>query len=345
MTLSRHFFSDNFYERITEETYAGNKRSRLQHEWTFDVPLQGTATFYVEAYHDSSVENFDFDFSVDDGASWTTMLTVTKSADDGQTQSFVLPSSATGEVIVHVVDTDRSRNENSTDTVFIDQMYIETFQALHAADITTGAIEGAAALTPAQLAPAVEQVVAYWAAWGIDSSRLDALSRTQIQIADLGGSLLGIASSSGRVWIDRDAAIGYDLGTVVAHEFGHVLGFDHNDYRDVMAARLLPKASDRIADRRSGELVIDSFWSDALPSPADARYTVLQTRRDDDLKPASVTRLDRRRDAIDSIFANFTGPRLPKDLPARQDSRRRARSEHEFKQSHVEELKLLADTK
>ena len=34
-----------------------------------------------------------------------------------------------------------------------------------------------------------------------------------------------------------------------------------------------------------------------------------------------------------------------KDLPARQDSRRRARLEHEFEQSHVEELKLLADTK
>jgi hypothetical protein len=54
------------------------------------------------------------------------MLTVTKTGDDGNTTElpYELPGSATGEVIVRVVDTDRSRNENSTDTIFIDHMYI-----------------------------------------------------------------------------------------------------------------------------------------------------------------------------------------------------------------------------
>ncbi|MCH8042669.1 MAG: S8 family serine peptidase [Planctomycetes bacterium] len=346
------FFNDGVFEVIQERESNGNPKKRysfLEHKWTFNITAGDTFMFFVEAFRSVNFEGDDFKFAYStDDVTYTNMLTVSKTSDDNSTQSYAFLETLSGTVYVRVTDTDQTPGNKTLDTVFIDQMYIETFQALHAADVTTGAIEGAAALTPAQLAPAVEQAVAYWAAWGIDSSRLDALSRTQIQIADLGGSLLGMASSSGRVWIDRDAAIGYDLGTVVAHEFGHVLGFDHNDRRDVMAARLLPsipKASDRIAERRSGELAIDSFWSDALPSPADARYTVLQTRRADDLKPASVTRLDRRRDAVDSIFANFTGPRRPEDLPARQDSRRRARSEHEFEQSHVEELKLLADTK
>ena len=52
------------------------------------------------------------------------------------------------------------------------------------------------------------------------------------------------------VWIDNDAAAygwlgarGVDLSSVVTHEFGHVLGFDH-DYRDsVMASTLLPGES------------------------------------------------------------------------------------------------------
>lgn len=347
------FSNDGVFEIIQERQSGGrpsNRYSFLEHKWTFSVAGGDTVTFFVEAFHSFTTENdhFVFAYSTDD-VSYIDMLIVTKQNDDDTLQSYALPDALSGTVYIRVMDTDQTPGNRTLDTVIIDQMFIETnLLPLHAVDATTGPIEGASMLTSAQLAPAVEQAVAYWAAWGIDSNRLDALSRTQIQIADLGGSLLGMASSSGRVWIDRDAAIGYDLGTVVAHEFGHVLGFDHNDRRDVMAARLLPSipmASDRIGERRSGELAIDSFWSDALPSPADARYTVLQTRRADDLKPASVTRLDRRRDAVDSIFANFTGPRLPKDLPARQDSRRRARSEHEFKQSHVEELKLLADTK
>lgn len=120
------YAGDDVYEGITEVLYAGNKRSRLEHEWTFNVTGGSSVTFFVEAHHNSSVEDFAFEYSADGGSSWTPMLTVTKTADDDLPQTFVLPASTAGNVLVRVLDTDRSRNENSTDTIFIDDMFIRS---------------------------------------------------------------------------------------------------------------------------------------------------------------------------------------------------------------------------
>ena len=64
---------------------------------------------------------------------------------------------------------------------------------------------------------------------------------------DLPGSFLGMADD-GVIWLDRDAA-GYcwsfttepdrvDLLTVVTHELGHLLGFEHGDEDDLMGETL-----------------------------------------------------------------------------------------------------------
>jgi hypothetical protein len=54
------------------------------------------------------------------------MLTITKTTDDNTAQTFTLPASLSGTVFVRVTDTDRSRNENTVDAVFIDEMFIRS---------------------------------------------------------------------------------------------------------------------------------------------------------------------------------------------------------------------------
>ena len=104
-----------------------------------------------------------------------------------------------------------------------------------------------------------------WQATGLNPVRVKDLSRVEVQIADLAGPYLGL-SSPGVITIDQDAA-GYgwfidltpaddsdcaphavaspagdhvDLLSVVCHELGHELGFEHDDGNDVMAESLAP---------------------------------------------------------------------------------------------------------
>ena len=116
--------SDDAYEVLTEEKYGGNK-SRLEHQWTFNVSGGSAVTFYVEAYHNSSVEDFAFEVSTD-GATWTRMLTVTQTSDGDALQSYELPGGTSGTVRVRVVDTNRAKREASQDSIFIDQMFIRS---------------------------------------------------------------------------------------------------------------------------------------------------------------------------------------------------------------------------
>src|SRR5262249_33864397 len=93
-------------------------------------------------------------------------------------------------------------------------------------------------LTAEQLRPVVAQAIDAWRAAGIEPQSLSALSQVEVHLANLPGSELGFASP-GAIWIDRTAA-GWgwsvtgepgrmDLPTVVSHELGHLLGFEHSD--------------------------------------------------------------------------------------------------------------------
>ncbi|MDO9212310.1 MAG: Calx-beta domain-containing protein [Methylococcales bacterium] len=102
-------------------------------------------------------------------------------------------------------------------------------------------------LTDAELQQVVDQAIDFWAQHGADSVDLSLLRETQVKIADLGGTQLGLTDAANVVTIDDDAA-GHgwwtgegevnlhmvDLLSTVTHEFGHVLGYDH----DVMDASL-----------------------------------------------------------------------------------------------------------
>jgi hypothetical protein len=67
---------------------------------------------------------------------------------------------------------------------------------------------------------------------GTGDSRLAALDSVHVQVGNLPGDRLGLTLGHD-IYIDSDAAgrgwQSMDLASVVMHEFGHVLGFDHDD--------------------------------------------------------------------------------------------------------------------
>jgi hypothetical protein len=119
-------------------------------------------------------------------------------------------------------------------------------------------------LRHAAVAPIVDEALARWQAAGVDPSKLSALRAVKIEIANLPGRDLGHAYPD-RIVIDRDAAgLGWfvdrtpgddsefasirhttrarrrvDLLSVVMHELGHELGYDHRS-TGLMAATLAP---------------------------------------------------------------------------------------------------------
>ncbi len=124
-------------------------------------------------------------------------------------------------------------------------------------------------LDPVALASAIEHARADWIAVRPDAATRLAIEQTRVEAASLSGDLLGSNDPAHRtIWIDVDGAGrgwggpgGYDLETVVAHEFGHILGLDHDepDSGRVMEPVLAP-----------GEQFIPAPASIALLTPPSA---------------------------------------------------------------------------
>lgn len=143
-------------------------------------------------------------------------------------------------------------------------------------------------LTPTDYQPLVAEALRRWDAAGVDTSALVGLN---IQVANLSGSTLGLASGN-TIWFDDNAA-GWgwfidatpdddfefttpgnqgemnrmDLLTVVMHELGHVLGHNHAD-DGVMAETLA--AGVRQTDLELDVSLTDEIFGQAGNDRADA---------------------------------------------------------------------------
>jgi hypothetical protein len=118
------------YESIQEVISVGKPETRysyMEHKWTINVTGGATVTFYVEAYKTVSADgdNFVFSYSTNDSA-YTDMVTVTKTGDNDTAQSYTLPSNTTGTVYIRVKDSDQTMGNIAQDTIYIDDMYIES---------------------------------------------------------------------------------------------------------------------------------------------------------------------------------------------------------------------------
>ncbi len=124
--------SDDVYQSIQEVLSAGSASKRysyLEHRWTFAITTGSNPVFWLEAHHTANSEGDDFVFAYStNGTSYTDMVTVTKTSDNGTHQTFALPASLSGTVYVRVRDADRTRRRTVLDTVFVDDMFIRTVQ-------------------------------------------------------------------------------------------------------------------------------------------------------------------------------------------------------------------------
>ena len=120
--------SDDLYQTITEvssETHPRKWYSMLEHQWVFSVSPGTSMTFYVEAYRLANSDSDDFAFGYStDGVYFTDLLTVASATET--TYSAVLPPTLSGTVYIRVVDTDRNRENQSFDSIYVDYLAIET---------------------------------------------------------------------------------------------------------------------------------------------------------------------------------------------------------------------------
>lgn len=106
---------DAVFQTLSEELYSRrNRKSRLEHRWSFDLSGQTALNFLLDAEHltPSDPDDFRFQYSLDGGQTWINLLTVRSSTSGVQTVGLNLPI-GTSEVTVRVIDTDGSNDRSS----------------------------------------------------------------------------------------------------------------------------------------------------------------------------------------------------------------------------------------
>lgn len=116
---------DDVYEAIREVLWNNNRKTRLEHRWQFNVAGGAAVTFYLDAYRSGGVDSFAFQYSTD-GATWTPMVVVSKTADDDQYQTFEMPAGLRGAVQVRAIDTDSANSEKGQETLYVDEMFFRS---------------------------------------------------------------------------------------------------------------------------------------------------------------------------------------------------------------------------
>ena len=122
--------ADGMAEALQETRTGGPPSSRvssLEHVWTFDVQPGSSVQLRALAWHSPNSEGDDFVLAWStDGATWSDVLSITKTADDGIVQTAALPASLAGRVLLRARDTNRTPGNGNRETLFVDQLVIRT---------------------------------------------------------------------------------------------------------------------------------------------------------------------------------------------------------------------------
>ncbi len=114
---------DDINETLKEALVSST--SRLEHTWTLSVAAGRNQTFYLDAFRSTNSEgdNFVFEYSKNK-TNWTSMVTVSKTADNDVLQSYAFTQDVTGLIYIRVRDLDRTTGKTKLDTVSVDHMYV-----------------------------------------------------------------------------------------------------------------------------------------------------------------------------------------------------------------------------
>jgi|GEM_PF-1489624 len=119
--------SDNTYETITEILSGGKPNARysyLEHIWTFPI-VGNQLELHIEAFHTANGEGDDFIIAGSfDGANYTDLLTVSKTADDNNEQVAAIEGTSSGDYYVRVRDANRAAGRTILDAFRADRLYI-----------------------------------------------------------------------------------------------------------------------------------------------------------------------------------------------------------------------------
>jgi hypothetical protein len=120
--------ADGVYESIQEAETKGKARvNSLEIVWSLDVAGGSSVTLFVKAYRSRSRDGDDFAFSWSrDGLSYTDLLIVRRTSDDGTYLSASLPDSVEGTVFIRARDTDRRVGTRGKDTLYVDHLFIRS---------------------------------------------------------------------------------------------------------------------------------------------------------------------------------------------------------------------------
>ena len=183
-----------------------------------------------------------------------------------------------GDVTLLALNFGRSRSSEGRQTYAADFPDEWRPEALNASLVGSGATEEETLGDDSDLSGLAAALIAAFRNAGLGDSEAEQLEDTPVEVADLPGRQLGYARD-GRIVIDVDGAgLGwfidatpdddiefnnagpatgrYDLVTVIAHEFAHVLGFDHGEPGSLLDDTLVP------GERRLSDL--DDLFAEPL---------------------------------------------------------------------------------
>lgn len=130
-----HEAGEGLVQTITETTTGGKpsrRRSFLDHRWNFSAVRGGVQVSLFATAHapaNDENDNFEFQFSSNDGASWSSFdppFVIENGSTPGHTGIAVFPVGTKGDLSLRIVDTDSTSGATDPDSVVVDQLIIRT---------------------------------------------------------------------------------------------------------------------------------------------------------------------------------------------------------------------------